>query len=228
MALITQRTDASAMPHRQAGAASVPWLAMARGSVVCFVLALGLLGCRSAIAQLAGEATDLAGLGANEAVLPAVVEIPLPADWFELDSPPLPVPQGPEPAARTFDPAGVNELTFDDIKFEIEVGEPFERGMLTQNIERLDQLKIRIRGFIRPSFKQSGLVKFVFVRDNQECCFGPGAALYDCILVELAKGTSTDFSVRPVTISGVFFVKEYLGPDGETWAIFRMKDARVE
>lgn len=190
--------------------------------------ALGLLSGTTVTAQLANEPVDLANHEVVETALPVPFELTLPDGWFELDSPPLPVPQGPEPAARNFDPAGINELTFDDIKFEIEVGEPFERGMLTQNIERLDQLKIRIRGFILPSFKQSGLKKFVFVRDNQECCFGPNAALYDCILVELAKGTSTDFSVRPVTISGTFFVKEYLGPDGETWAIFRLKDARVE
>jgi hypothetical protein len=200
----------------------------ATGIVACCTITIGILVSSSAGAQLDSEAAAPAEQVETGSGLPVALEIPLPAGWFELDSPPLPVPQGPEPAVRSFDRVGINELTFDDIKFEIEVGEPFERGMLTRNIELLDQLKIRIRGFIRPSFKQSGLDKFVFVRDNQECCFGPGAALYDCILVELVKGTTTDFSVRPVTISGTFYVREYLGPDGETWAIFRMKDARVE
>jgi hypothetical protein len=199
-----------------------------RVAAILFGAALGHFSGVPLSAQLASEPADLANHQVIETALPVPYELTLPDGWFELDSPPLPVPQGPEPAPRNFDPVGINELTFDDIKFEIEVGEPFERGMLTQNIERLDQLRIRIRGFIRPAYRQSGLNKFVFVRDNQECCFGPGAALYDCILVELVKGTSTDFSVRPVTISGKFFVKEYLGPDGETWAIFRMTDARVE
>lgn len=156
------------------------------------------------------------------------LSLPLPPGWFDDDAPPLPVPAGPEPPARTFDQRGINQVTFDDLRFEIEVGEPFEREMLTANIERLNGLKIRIKGYIRPSFKQSGLEKFVFVRDNQECCFGPGAALYDCILVEMARGAATDYSVRPVAVAGTFFIDEYRGPDGNVWAIFRMRDARVE
>ncbi|MEE2825693.1 MAG: hypothetical protein VYE64_03600, partial [Planctomycetota bacterium] len=64
----------------------------------------------------------------------------------------------------------------------------------------------------------------VFVRDDKECCFGPGAAIFDCVLVQMEKENPTDFTVRPVTIEGKFYLKEYKGPDGNTWAIYRMKD----
>jgi hypothetical protein len=150
----------------------------------------------------------------------------LPGDWFADDFPPLPT--SPPPPPRDFNRNGTNEITFDDIKFDMAKGEPFEHEMLSENVLRLDGLEIRIRGFILPSFKQTGLTKFVFVRDNQECCFGPGAALYDCLLVELSKNKSTEFSVRPVTLKGTFYVKEYIGPDGDVLAIFRMRDATVE
>ncbi|TWT38399.1 DUF3299 domain-containing protein [Blastopirellula retiformator] len=117
---------------------------------------------------------------------------------------------------------GVQDLTFDDIAFEMEKGEPFARSMLPQEIEELANQKIRIRGYILPSFESRGIKQFVLVRDNMECCFGPTAALYDCILVEM-KGSGVDFTVRPVTVEGIFEIKEYLGPDGKHLAIYRME-----
>jgi hypothetical protein len=44
--------------------------------------------------------------------------------------------------------------------------------MLTKEIEAMDGQLIRIRGYMLPSFQQSGIKKFVLVRDNMECCFG--------------------------------------------------------
>lgn len=120
------------------------------------------------------------------------------------------------------------ELTFDDLKFEMEKGSKFDRSLLTEKINSYDNNTITVRGYIRPSFSQSGLKKFIFVRDNKECCFGPGAALYDCILVRLAKGSTTDFTVRPITIQGTFTLKEYEGPDGKVWSIYRMNGADVK
>ena len=119
------------------------------------------------------------------------------------------------------------DLTFDDVKFPIEMNEEFERSKLTPEILKLHGKRIQIRGYIRPSFKQSGIEKFILVRDNQECCFGPGAMLYDCMIVRMTKGTSTEFTTRPITVEGQFYLKEFEGPDGRLWAIFRMKTAKV-
>jgi hypothetical protein len=131
-------------------------------------------------------------------------------------------------SAQEDDKPSVIDVSFDDIKFEMKVGSEFKEEMLTDKIRGYDGKMLRIRGFIRPSFSQSGLKKFVFVRDNQECCFGPGAALYDCIMVQLAEGVETEYTLRPITVKGTFFFKQYKGPDGEIWAIYRMKDAVVE
>ena len=128
---------------------------------------------------------------------------------------------------KRIDQSKTLDLTFDDLTFEMEKTEKFERSMLTPKINSYDGSRISLRGFIRPSFTQSGLTKFVFVRDNKECCFGPGAALYDCVLVRLRKGKKTDYTVRPVTVEGKFYLKEYTGPDGKVWSIYRMKDALV-
>jgi|694.fasta_scaffold00058_53 hypothetical protein len=123
------------------------------------------------------------------------------------------------------------DLTFDDLKFDIEKGGQFKRDMLTEEIEKLHRRDIRIRGFILPAsvFKLTGFTEFVLVRDNMECCFGPGAALYDCIIVNMAKGKSADFSTRPVTVKGRFEVKEFKYPDSDQhYAIYHLTATEVK
>ncbi|MDB4766435.1 DUF3299 domain-containing protein [bacterium] len=122
---------------------------------------------------------------------------------------------------------GKFNITFDNIKFDIPEGEPYSPEMLTEQVRSLDGQEVKLRGYIRPSFKQRDLKNFVFVRDDKECCFGPGAALFDCVVVKLAKDQKTDYTVRPVAVTGKFVLKEYTGPDGNVWAIYRMKDAAV-
>lgn len=118
------------------------------------------------------------------------------------------------------------DITFDDIKLELEKDEKYiPEKHLTEKVDKLQGQKIRIRGWIHPSvFTQSGITQFVLVRDNQECCFGPGAALHDCIFVEMEPGKSTNFTTRPIAVEGVFKVQEIPGgPKGRQLAIYGMK-----
>ncbi len=120
------------------------------------------------------------------------------------------------------------DLTFDDLAFEMKPDEKFDWSMITDEILSYDGQKITLRGFIKPSFSQKKIKQFVFVRDNQECCFGPGAALFDCVLVKMAEGKETDYTVRPVTIEGEFYLRKWEGPDKNVWAIYRMKNCQVK
>ena len=113
-------------------------------------------------------------------------------------------------------------ISFDDIKFEMKINDPFDRSMLTKKITEYDGQKIKIRGYILPSFKQDGLTQFVLVRDNLECCFGPGAAIYDCVMVEMKAGKSASYSVRPVTVEGGFKIVEWKDYDGVIRAIYHL------
>ena len=119
-------------------------------------------------------------------------------------------------------------ITFDDIKFKMKKGDPFKRTMLSQEIDKLSGNKIRIRGYILPSFKQKGIEQFVLVRDNMQCCFGPGAALFDCIVVQMQPGKGTSFTVRPVSVEGIFTIEEIKGPDGKHLAIYHLKGEKVK
>ncbi len=119
------------------------------------------------------------------------------------------------------------DKTFDDIKFDIEPDAPYERDMLTEEIEDLVGQRIRIRGYIYPTMQREGLKAFVLVRDNQECCFGPGAALYDCIRIEMTPGRTATFSTKPVSVEGEFVV-DPLEFDGVTRAVFLMRGEKVK
>ncbi len=139
------------------------------------------------------------------------------------DAPPRPKLR---PGAKTVALARVGDRpydkTFDDIRFDLKLGEKFERSMLTEEIEALNGQMIRIRGYILPTPQKHGITQFVLVRDNQECCFGPGAALYDCILVEMKPGNTADFTIRPIAVEGTFDVREFV-VDGKHLAIYHME-----
>ncbi|NOY42740.1 MAG: DUF3299 domain-containing protein [Planctomycetes bacterium] len=162
------------------------------------VLALATVGCDSAPPATA-QATGN----------PAVVEA------AENASPPL-------REERTID------TSFDDIKFEMEKTEAFDRSMLTPKVEELLDRKIRIRGFMYPTLRKRGLTQFVLVRDNLECCFGPGAALFDCILVHMNEGQTAVYSIRPIAVEGTFRFEEIIGPDGNHLAIYRLDGDSAE
>ena len=114
------------------------------------------------------------------------------------------------------------DKTFDDIRFGMKLDEPFRREMLTKPIESMFGQRIRIRGYMLPTAQKSGLREFVLVRDNQECCFGPGAALYDCIFVQMRPGQTVEYSLRPVAVEGKFGFNEIVGPGGRHLAIYHL------
>lgn len=120
------------------------------------------------------------------------------------------------------------EISFDDLTFKMEKEESFQRSMLTDKIVAYAGKPVRIRGFMLPSFKQDGLTEFVLVRDNMECCFGPGAALYDCVMVRMRSGKSASFSVRPITLEGVFSIDAWRDFDGVVRAIYHLDGISVK
>jgi hypothetical protein len=140
-----------------------------------------------------------------------------------------PAATAPPAAARPISaPSPLREITFDDLKLELQKGDPFTPDRLTPRVTELERQRVRIRGYILPSFQQSGLTQFVLVRDNQECCFGPGAALHDCVVVRMQPGRTAEFSIRPVAVEGRFRVEELRGPDGRHLAIYALDGERVQ
>ncbi|TWT90818.1 hypothetical protein Mal64_12150 [Pseudobythopirellula maris] len=127
----------------------------------------------------------------------------------------------PAAAGPEHDSDRLLDKTFDDLVFDIEPDEPFERSMITPEVEALAGRRVRLRGYIYPTMQKHHLKQFVLVRDNQECCFGPGAALYDCVLVEMAPGKTASYGIRPVAVEGRLRI-EPLTFDGKTLGVFQM------
>lgn len=183
-------------------------------------------------------------VGCETSSVPAVVETATPesteADVSMADVSKAAIPNADAPkkvdkeddnrvqVAVVHDPKKLVDKSFDDITFDIEPDAPFERSMLTPEIEALDGRRIRIRGYILPTAQKRGIKQFVLVRDNMECCFGPGAALYDCILISMVPGSTAEFSIRPVAVEGTFQIKEFKGFDGKHLAVFHLEGEKVK
>lgn len=136
-----------------------------------------------------------------------------------------------DPRAKRQLPQRRGEITFDNLKFEIEKDGKFDRKMLTPEIEKLNNQVVQIRGFILPAsvMQMRNIKKFVLVRDNQECCFGPGAALYDCVIVQMKGDATAEFTTRPVAVKGKFKIKEFKYPGDEGhYAIYELEATAVQ
>ncbi len=130
------------------------------------------------------------------------------------------------------------EINFDDLKFEIDKDAPFTDSLLIDDVKKLVGKKVKLRGYILPStlFKEKNIDEFVLVRDNQECCFGPGAALFDCVIIKMVPGKTTDYSTLPVTVEGKFKIdtESYKYPPGQGprgashFAIFQIDGVSVK
>jgi hypothetical protein len=124
------------------------------------------------------------------------------------------------------------EITFDDLKFDIAKGGEFKKEMITKEIGELDKKTVKLRGFILPTsvFQNSGIKQFVLVRDNQECCFGPGALLFDCVIVEMEPGKTATFSTRVVSVKGKLEIdsESFRYPEGGHYAIYKMTAEEVK
>ena len=125
-------------------------------------------------------------------------------------------------------PQGIREITFDTVKLNMKKEDPFTRSLITPAIAKLDGNRVRIRGFILPPFQQTGLTRFVLVRDNMACCFGPGAAIYDAMVVDLKPGMTIDYQVSPVAVVGTFNIREVEGIAGRPISIYHVTAEKVE
>jgi hypothetical protein len=188
------------------------------------VLALGVLGCAVVLGcSSANDASSKATSASSTEAAPANTTS------STATNSPNSTATAPPAAARALEvQVGPKDVTFDDIKLELKKGDPFDASYLTPKVKDLDGKAIRIRGFILPSFQQSGIKQFVLVRDNQECCFGPGALLHDCVLVEMIAPASATYTTRPVSVEGKFSVRELKGPDGKHLAIYHLDGNEVK
>ena len=94
--------------------------------------------------------------------------------------------------------------------FDMKPTDIFDPKMINDAVRALFGKKIKLRGYIHPAsaMVEKGLTQFIFVRDDQACCFGPGALLYDNVVVKMKPGKTANFSIRPIAVEGTLSFHE--------------------
>jgi len=122
-------------------------------------------------------------------------------------------------------------LTYDDIdllKILNMEPVPYDAGKhFPQWLNDLSGQRIRIRGFMYPTFEATGLTAFTMARDNGICCFVRQPKIYDIIGISLAEGETTDYiEGKPFDVEGVFQIVPE-ADDTELYQLYRIEDAKV-
>jgi hypothetical protein len=114
----------------------------------------------------------------------------------------------------------IKEITFDDLKLDLKKGKEYDASLLTEKVKQLVGKHVRIRGFLYPSFKQSGITQFVLVYDD---C----PPVDNCIIVEMVPPNTIDYVVHAIDVEGIFSIRELIAPDGKVHAIYHMDGKEV-
>jgi hypothetical protein len=132
---------------------------------------------------------------------------------------------------RVEGPDGAVRVSYDDIDLlkvlNMDPVTPDAPKLMPTWLKELHGKRIRIRGFMSPAFKQTGLEGFLMGRDNKACCFPGRAKIYDLFPVRLKKGHTTDYiQNRPFDVVGTFQIKPWI-EDGEILRLYQIVDAVV-
>lgn len=121
------------------------------------------------------------------------------------------------------------DISFHHLEID-SAGMPAVRSVndLPNSVMRWNSRYVRLRGYIHASsvMTADGIERFVLIRDNQMC--SPGAGIDDWIYVTLKEGMTTNFSVRPITVTGRLSITDkHKKPDGSLIAIYEMCASEV-
>ena len=128
-------------------------------------------------------------------------------------------------------PEGACRVSYDDIDLlkvlNMDPVPPNVGTLMPGWLKGLEGRRIRIRGFMYPTFQQTGVHAFGLARDNQICCFGGNPKIYDLFDVFLRDGITTAYIPnRPFDVVGVFHIRPEADA-GKLYHLYEMNDATV-
>lgn len=164
--------------------------------------------------QAADPPSGSDGAGAGAETGPREVRVLVPDREFQVE--------GPDGALR---------ITYDDIDLlkvlNMDPVTPDAPELMPDWLASLDQQRVRVRGFMYPTFQETGLTGFVLARDNQICCFGRDPKIYDLIRIRLRDGVTTNYiQGRPFDVVGTFRIQPEVD-DGDLYRLYAIEDAEV-
>ena len=133
-------------------------------------------------------------------------------------------PAAPPPAPAPTEPA---RLSWEQLDIGIQSESKFEPWMMTTLIKSLEGQPVRITGYMHGGIAvKEGIREFILLR-NIDCPYGRQGEAHHVMMVQLAADERTRFSPKPLAVEGLFRVRPYDGPDGSTWSLYALDDARV-
>lgn len=126
-------------------------------------------------------------------------------------------------------PGEAHKISFDDLIIGMQADIPYRPWMMEgKRPEELNGQKVRISGLMHGGAAgQNKIKEFVLLR-NLECKFGPGGQADHLARIQLAEGEKTQYTIKTVIVEGRLNIEPYTGPDGNTWAIYRIDEAKLK
>ncbi|MFM9058151.1 MAG: hypothetical protein ACKOSQ_03310 [Planctomycetaceae bacterium] len=91
----------------------------------------------------------------------------------------------------------------------------------------LDGRDVLLKGYMYPGSRQEGIVQFLLVRDQGDCCFGGNPKVTDRVNVLLADPRGIDFTPRLVKIAGRFRVRPAGAPEAGGGVLYHLEAAQA-
>ena len=137
----------------------------------------------------------------------------------------------PEKTFKVEGPEGALRVSFDDIDLlKVLNVHPVPLDIeqhLPAWLSGLNGKRIVLRGWMYPPNQETDIPGFIFVRDNEICCFGRTPMIYDKLGVTLREGQTTHYiQGRPFDVHGIMVVKSRI-IDGEWFWLYMINDAVV-
>ena len=138
----------------------------------------------------------------------------------------VPASDADQPPMALVKPDAVHPISYDDLNLSMEPDTLFQDWMLTQRVRDLDGQRVRITGFMLPSYESQNIKQFVMLREK-ECPYGPGGQAHHVIAVTMQRA-SAHYTADAITVEGVFSVRPFTGDNDKTWAMYAMDDAEFQ
>jgi hypothetical protein len=123
---------------------------------------------------------------------------------------------------------GPRTIRWDEIDLPLGPEAKFEPWMLTTFLRDLDGRNVRIVGYMYGDlFQPTNIREFKLVR-HSDCQFGAAGHPGHLIFIELTDSLRTSFTTEPIAVEGTFHIRPFTGPDGRTWALYRMDVTKIE
>lgn len=87
--------------------------------------------------------------------------------------------------------------------------------------------EVLLKGYMYPGKQQQGIVQFLLVRDQGDCCFGGNPKITDRVLVHIADPRGIDFSPRLRKIAGRFVIRPTGTEALDGGVLYHIEEARV-